>query len=256
MLIPQESGEALELLAQDVGGVLPVALPLDVFVGSLGDLVVPGAHVLEAGAAGGREVYEDVRERTYPRGPAAVGAFLLCYVRDSELVMVAPADFAFQVEEGDEVENPALLQSLDGVLDAAHPILAGLFDEPVLAFSLSLLLDLLELLHNLAFGRVGGDPPLCDDLLSYRLWERVPELGGPLLGTGDDKVLGVVPAHKLLCSLARLLEKAVYVRLLRAAGRVHVRRTATHRIETFGLEVHLPEVAAARALAALVGVSH
>src|SRR5919112_1622762 len=178
MLIPQESGEALELLAQDVGGVLPVALPLDVFVGSLGDLVVPGAHVLEAGAAGGREVNEDVRERTYPRVPAAVGAFLLCYVRDSELVMVAPADLAFQVEEGDEVENPALLQSLDGVLDAAHPI------------------------------------------------------------------------------LARLFEKAVYVRLLRAAGRVHVRRTATHGIKTFGLEVHLPEVAAARALAALVGVSH
>jgi hypothetical protein len=58
-LVSQEPGEPLELLAQDGGSVFPVALPLELFVGRLADLVAV-TYVLEAGAPSGGEVYDDI----------------------------------------------------------------------------------------------------------------------------------------------------------------------------------------------------
>ena len=82
------------------------------------------------------------------------------------------------------MEDPSLLQSLDGVLDATHPVLAGLFDEPVLAFPLGLLLDLLELLLISPSGALVATRPSATTF----------SLTGSGSASRNSEVLSLVPA--------------------------------------------------------------
>src|SRR5919199_4784663 len=91
--------------------------------------------------------------------------------------MVAPADLSLQLVEGDDVEDSSLLEGLDGVFDATHPVLASLLDQPVLAPPFGPLPNGLELLHDLGLWCVGGNVFFGDNLFFHRLGESLPEIG-------------------------------------------------------------------------------
>src|SRR5919107_3077685 len=170
--------------------------------------------------------------------------------------MVAPADLALQLVEGDDVEDPSLLEGFDGVLNATHPVLASLLDQPVLALPFGPLLNGLELLHDLGLWCIGGDVFFGDNLFFHRLGESLPEFRSSFFWPGNDKVLDVVLVDELLCNLTHILVEAVYVRLVFAEGRVSVPRAATPRMGPGGLEIHLPEKPTTRPAAALRRIPH
>src|SRR5215216_4662541 len=116
-------------------------------------VLVLAPHEVEAGPPGGGEIHEDVGEGPHAGLFSAEWALLCRHVPDGELVVVAPADLAVELpEDGQVVDAVLLLETHDGLVEAADAALPDLVQELLLALALGALPDGFELIHQLALG--------------------------------------------------------------------------------------------------------
>ena len=116
-------------------------------------ILIFAAHEVDARAAGGGEVDEDVCEWPQAGLLATEWALFACGFAYGELVVIAPADLSVQLpEDGEMVDTVFLLKGCDGLVEAANTALPDLVQELLLALVLSPLPYGLEPIQKLALG--------------------------------------------------------------------------------------------------------
>src|SRR5215212_2497822 len=116
-------------------------------------ILVFAAHEVEARAAGGGEVDEDVCEWPHAGLLATEWALFACGFAYGELVVVAPTDLGIQLPEGGEVVDAVLLlKSSYRLVESANTALPDLVQELLLTLVLRPLPYGLEPVQKLALG--------------------------------------------------------------------------------------------------------